>query len=66
MTGHELRQRRRDMGMSQCELSANLGRSVRMLSAWECGRRTIPSYITLALSAIEAWHGVQLELFTET
>jgi transcriptional regulator with XRE-family HTH domain len=52
MTPDELRQRRRDLSMSQAKLAAALGITENRYQAWEAGRNAIPPYLHLALDAL--------------
>jgi DNA-binding XRE family transcriptional regulator len=53
MTGQELKEWRRKCGLSQEELGRLLGVARFSVSRWEIGTRTIPSFLHLALEALE-------------
>jgi len=53
MTGQELKQWRRKWGLSQEELGRLLGVARFSVSRWEIGTRAIPSFLPLALEALE-------------
>ncbi|HEX8473220.1 MAG TPA: helix-turn-helix transcriptional regulator [Pyrinomonadaceae bacterium] len=53
ITMHELRTRRVALGLSQAKLAERLGVDTMTVSRWERGVRSIPTYIALALEAIE-------------
>ena len=53
MTGQELKEWRRKWGVSQDKLSKALGIFRVSVSRWETGTRTIPSFLPLALEALE-------------
>lgn len=53
MTGQELKEWRRKWGLSQEELAKRLGVFRFSVSRWETGTRTIPSFLALALEALE-------------
>ena len=56
MTGHDLRVRREDLGLSQRKLAALLGIHWNVLARWERGVLTIrhPRILELALDAVTA------------
>jgi DNA-binding transcriptional regulator YiaG len=53
MTGRELKDWRRTWGLSQEELGRLLGVARFSVSRWEIGTRAIPSFLQLALEALE-------------
>ena len=53
MTGQELKKWRRKWGLSQEELAKHLGVIRFSVSRWETGARAIPSFLPLALEALE-------------
>jgi transcriptional regulator with XRE-family HTH domain len=53
MTGQELKEWRRKRGLSQEELGRLLGVARFSVSRWEIGTRAIPSFLPLALEALE-------------
>lgn len=53
MTGQELKEWRRKWGLSQEELAKHLGVFRFSVSRWETGTRAIPSFLSLALEALE-------------
>jgi DNA-binding transcriptional regulator YiaG len=53
MTGQELKEWRRRMGLSQEQLGRLLGVARFSVSRWEIGTRAIPSFLPLALEALE-------------
>ena len=53
MTGQELKKWRRRMGLSQEELGRLLGVARFSVSRWEIGTRSIPTFLPLALEALE-------------
>jgi len=53
MTGQELKEWRRKWGLSQDELGRLLGVARFSVSRWEIGTRAIPSFLPLALEALE-------------
>jgi len=53
MTGQELKEWRRKWGISQGELGRLLGVAGFSVSRWETGTRAIPSFLALALKALE-------------
>jgi transcriptional regulator with XRE-family HTH domain len=53
MTGKELQEWRRKWGFSQDELAKALGVFRVSVSRWETGTRAIPSFLPLALEALE-------------
>jgi DNA-binding XRE family transcriptional regulator len=53
MTGQELKDWRRKWGLSQEELGKALGVFRVSISRWETGTRSIPSFLPLALQALE-------------
>ena len=53
MTGQELKEWRRKWGISQGELGRLLGVAGFSVSRWETGTRAIPSFLPLALEALE-------------
>ncbi|MBM4295056.1 MAG: helix-turn-helix transcriptional regulator [Deltaproteobacteria bacterium] len=53
MRGEELKEWRRKWGLSQDELGRLLGVARFSVSRWEIGTRAIPSFLTLALEALE-------------
>jgi DNA-binding transcriptional regulator YiaG len=53
MTPAELKQWRKQAGLSQAGLAALLGVVTMTVSRWELGRREIPSFLHLALEALE-------------
>jgi len=52
MTGKELKERRKQNGLTQMELSKLLGVSWSAVARWEVGIRPIPPYLHLALTTI--------------
>jgi transcriptional regulator with XRE-family HTH domain len=54
MTSLELYQQRLRLGLKQVELAALLGVDKQTVYRWECGQRSIPPYLVLALEALEA------------
>lgn len=53
MTGQELQEWRRKWGLSQEDLGRALGVFRESVSRWETGARAIPSFLPLALEALE-------------
>ena len=53
MLGHELKMWRKKWRLTQEKLAGMLGAHRVTIAQWETGRRTIPSYLPLALEAIE-------------
>ena len=53
MTGQELKEWRRKWRLSQEELGGLLGVARFSISRWEIGTRAIPSFLLLALEALE-------------
>jgi transcriptional regulator with XRE-family HTH domain len=53
MTGKELQEWRRKLGLSQEALASALGVIRVSVSRWETGTRAIPSFLPLALEALE-------------
>jgi transcriptional regulator with XRE-family HTH domain len=53
MTGVELKEWRKRRGLSQGDLAQHLGVFRVSVSRWETGARTIPSFLPLALEALE-------------
>jgi transcriptional regulator with XRE-family HTH domain len=53
MTGKELQEWRRKWGLSQETLASALGVIRVSVSRWETGTRAIPSFLPLALEALE-------------
>jgi transcriptional regulator with XRE-family HTH domain len=53
MTGQELKSWRRRLGISQGKLARHLGVYQVSVSRWETGARAIPSFLPLALEALE-------------
>jgi predicted transcriptional regulator len=53
MTGQELKEWRRKWGLSQGELGRLLRVAGFSISRWETGSRAIPSFLQLALEALE-------------
>jgi transcriptional regulator with XRE-family HTH domain len=53
MTGQELQEWRRKWGLSQEDLGRALGVIRVSVSRWETGARAIPSFLPLALEALE-------------
>jgi DNA-binding transcriptional regulator YiaG len=51
--GQELKEWRSKLGLSQDELGKLLGVARFSVSRWEIGTRTIPSFLSLALEALE-------------
>jgi DNA-binding transcriptional regulator YiaG len=59
MTGEELKNWREHWSLTQAELARLLGTYQETISRWERGVRGIPSYLALALEALE--HRLQKE-----
>jgi transcriptional regulator with XRE-family HTH domain len=53
MTGKELQEWRRRMGLTQEGLAQRLGVIRLTVARWETGTRAIPSFLPLALEALE-------------
>lgn len=53
MTGDELRTWRHEQGLTQTQLAERLDRERTTIYLWETGKRTIPSWLPLALRSIE-------------
>jgi len=53
MNGKELQEWRRKWGLSQDDLARRLGVFRVTVSRWETGTRSIPSFLPLALEALE-------------
>ena len=53
MTGNELQEWRRKWGLSQEGLAQRLGVIRVTVARWETGTRAIPSFLSLALEALE-------------
>jgi DNA-binding transcriptional regulator YiaG len=53
MTGEDLKSWREQWGITQAELARLLGTYQETISRWERGVRGIPSYLALALEALE-------------
>ena len=53
MTGKELKELRRRLGLTQEKLARQLGVIPLTVARWETGTRTIPSFLPLALEALE-------------
>jgi len=53
MTGKELQEWRRKWGLSQKGLAQRLGVIRVTVARWETGTRAIPSFLSLALEALE-------------
>jgi transcriptional regulator with XRE-family HTH domain len=53
MTGKELQEWRRRMGLTQEGLAQQLGVIRLTVARWEIGTRAIPSFLPLALEALE-------------
>jgi DNA-binding transcriptional regulator YiaG len=53
MTGKELQEWRQKWGLSQEMLAQSLGVFRESVSRWETGARAIPSFLPLALEALE-------------
>jgi DNA-binding XRE family transcriptional regulator len=53
MLGHELKMWRKKWQLTQEKLAGMLGAHRVTIAQWETGRRTIPSYLPLALEALE-------------
>lgn len=53
MTGHDMRLRRVQLGLTQAQFGAALGRCLQSVSQWERGVTPIPGYVELALEALE-------------
>jgi transcriptional regulator with XRE-family HTH domain len=53
MTGKELKEWRRKQGLSQEGLAQRLGVIRLTVARWETGARAIPSFLPLALEALE-------------
>ncbi|MDD2901560.1 MAG: helix-turn-helix transcriptional regulator [Syntrophales bacterium] len=53
MTGKELQEWRRKWGLSQDDLARRLGVFRESVSRWETEARAIPSFLPLALEALE-------------
>lgn len=51
-SGTELKEFRRQTGLSQAGLAAELGASTRAVEEWEAGRRPAPPMLRLALTAV--------------
>jgi DNA-binding transcriptional regulator YiaG len=66
MTGRELREWRKRTGYSQIWLANALGVTNVCVSRWETGVREIPSFLGLALEALEARGGEKRPRATET
>jgi transcriptional regulator with XRE-family HTH domain len=52
MTGHELAERRRALGLTRELASAAVGRSYRQWSRWEAGKAPVPDWLPLALDQL--------------
>jgi len=53
MTGKELKELRRRLGLTQKKLARQLGVIPLTVARWETGTRAIPSFLALALKALE-------------
>jgi transcriptional regulator with XRE-family HTH domain len=53
MTGQELKEWRRKRGLTQMDLARRLGVIRLTVARWETGTRAIPSFLQLALEALE-------------
>jgi len=53
MTPQDLKKWRSENGFSQSQLAKSLNVATMTVSRWETGTRTIPSFLQLALKAIE-------------
>lgn len=53
MTGLELKEWRRKLGLTQEDLARRLGVIRLTVARWETGTRAIPSFLQLALEALE-------------
>jgi transcriptional regulator with XRE-family HTH domain len=53
MTGLELKEWRRKRGLTQDDLARRLGVIRLTVARWETGTRAIPSFLSLALEALE-------------
>ena len=53
MTGQELKEWRRKRGLTQMDLARRLGVIRLTVARWETGTRAIPSFLPLALEALE-------------
>ena len=53
MTKEDLKQWRKEKGMSQAKLAELLGVRVMTVSRWELGSRSIPTLLPLALIGLE-------------
>jgi transcriptional regulator with XRE-family HTH domain len=56
MTGDELKERRKALGMNQTELAKALDVDIMTVSRYETGKRDIPHVFVLALETIERQH----------
>ena len=52
MTGAQLRAWRERLNLSQAEAAERIGCSRRGIQVWESGKRDIPKYIPMAISAV--------------
>ncbi len=53
MTGQELKEWRRMRGLTQEDLARRLGVIRLTVARWETGSRSVPSFLSLALEALE-------------
>jgi transcriptional regulator with XRE-family HTH domain len=53
MTGQELREWRKKLGLSQAALARHLGVTRVTVTRWEIGLRPVPSFLGLAMRALE-------------
>ncbi len=53
MTGQELKEWRRMRGLTQEDLARRLGVIRLTVARWETGSRSVPSFLSLALEAME-------------
>ena len=53
MTGQDLKNWRKKLGVAQTELARLLGTYQETISRWEREKRGIPSHLSLALEALE-------------
>jgi transcriptional regulator with XRE-family HTH domain len=53
MTGQELKAWRRKVGLTQEKLAGHLGVIKLTVARWETGTRSIPSFLSLTLEALE-------------
>jgi transcriptional regulator with XRE-family HTH domain len=57
MTGGELKEKRKALGLNQTQLAELLEVDIMTISRYETGKRDIPNVFKLALDTVEREHG---------